>query len=211
LLSCEESAVSLIDVMSPAPPEISPVFPRFKWRNSTMGTNHAFRRSVVVLCLLLLGATSAYAQLTLNVTANPNPVRPGETVDVEVTVTNSGASPRSNLTLEVVIPSGVATYSELLNTGGGDCPSVISGSTSCSPTEVVTWTIGTLAPGAGVTVSMPPTVLSGGSAPPDGTTLAFDARVLESAVEVATATANAEVQSAPVAYTHLTLPTNREV
>ncbi len=63
---------------------------------------------IVTMMVFFLGlATQAMAALTVSVSVNPDPVRPGETAHVELTVTNTGASAESNLTLEAVVPSEV--------------------------------------------------------------------------------------------------------
>ena len=135
----------------------------------------------------------AHADLGLSIEASPDPAEPGETVLVALTVTNTGVSPVAGVSLQVVIPAGVNFFSNALLTGGGACPS-----TTCDVGETAVWALGTLAPGAGVSVSMPPLIASGGNAPADGTLISFDAEVIANAVQEAAASAAVEVQSAPV-------------
>ena len=142
---------------------------------------------------MMLLAGSVHADLGLAIEASPDPAEPGETVHVTLTVTNTGVSPVAGVSLQVAIPAGVNFFSESLLSGGGECPS-----TTCDVGEAAVWALGTLAPGAGISVSMPPIIASGGSAPADGTLISFDAEVIVNAVQEAAASAAVEVQSAPV-------------
>ena len=54
---------------------------------------------------------------------------------------------------------------------GGGCPRGV-----CDPTDLLTWTLGNLAPGASITITLPPFVSPG---TPDGTLISFDAIVKE--------------------------------
>jgi len=143
-----------------------------------------------VMGVFLFGlATQAMAALTVSVSVNPDPIRPGETAHVELTVTNTGASPESNLTLETVMPDEVDNFLS---------PAFITGEVTCSgfcdSGEAVTWNIGTLAAGEGKTVSFPPVVTLGTIA----TTVTFTGMLGQSGVLQVTGSATAVIVSDPV-------------
>ncbi len=143
--------------------------------------------------LILLSVLCFTAQATINlaIEVNPDPVQPGETANVAITVSNSGGVSTGLLTLQL-------RYDEWLNgllnsfiSDGGTCP----GSGQCNANEFLTWTLGNLAPGASITVTLPPIVWGG---TPDGTLISFDTEVFEDGGSVTMATRNVMVQSAPV-------------
>jgi uncharacterized repeat protein (TIGR01451 family) len=111
--------------------------------------------------------------LLLAMELNPDPARPGETLSGVLTVTNTGLVPLVGLEVEVVLPQETGDFF-LVGTSGATaaCAGTFVSST-CSAYERVVWTIGTLAPNAGVTLTMPPHV---GSDVPAGTVFTFAAR-----------------------------------
>jgi uncharacterized repeat protein (TIGR01451 family) len=98
--------------------------------------------------------------LELAIEANPDPVRPGELLVTEVTVSNRGAVPLTGVTLRTRVPQGVNGFSVAGLTLGGACVHN-DASAACSPGEQASWTLGTLPAGAGRTISMPLTVAGG--------------------------------------------------
>ena len=144
-----------------------------------------------IVCLLLVGlaSTPVSAALILSMSAGPDPVQAGETVHVEYVVTNTDSVSRTGIVLESTVPDHIISIGEGFITGGGDCTGV-----GCDSGETITWNIGTLAAGAGVTFNMPPVVTTVGGGPPDGTVILFDGRVLEGAVEKATDSASVIVE-----------------
>ena len=82
--------------------------------------------------LLLTGV--ATADLNLAIVASPNPPRPGEQMDIEITVTNTGAFTATDVSVVLQYPNGLAQLSELQF--DGDCPS-----TACEAGEAVTFTV----------------------------------------------------------------------
>ncbi len=104
--------------------------------------------------------------LEIVVVASPDPVRPGETMDVEITVTNTGVFDRTGVVLTLEYPDGLNSLSPF--PFGGSCPN------SCNAGELATFTIGTLAGGEGRTFSLPPQV-AGGTI--DGFVITFEAEV----------------------------------
>ena len=117
------------------------------------------------------------APLALDVTAAPDPVSPGQSVLLSVIATNAALVNVFGITASVRVPPEVATFSATL-TGGGNCSR--GASFGCDPLETVAWTLGTapgLAPGDSVSVSIPPVVPMGATAPPAGTVITFEVDV----------------------------------
>jgi uncharacterized repeat protein (TIGR01451 family) len=108
--------------------------------------------------------------LMLAMELNPDPLRPGESAQVALTVTNTGVVPLLGVVAEFIIPDGIAPFSSVLIPGGA-CPNAFN-SSLCEPRERVVWQIGTLAPGAGVTLINVPSAAADLRA---GTLLVFDA------------------------------------
>jgi len=113
------------------------------------------------------------APLTVSMTLVPDPAEQGELVTGTVTVTNQGDATLDDVTVEVTMPQGLANFF-LIDVSGAtaECVGVFTAG-SCSLSEALLWTIGTLAPGAGVTLTMPP-VIGANVAP--GTVITFEAR-----------------------------------
>lgn len=108
--------------------------------------------------------------LTLSVSTNPNPADPGELLDIDFSVGNSGTLSRTGVKLVLEYPSGLNS----LSTSGlsGTCP----GSTCESPERLI-FSLGTLTAGQHTTVSIPPTVARN---TPNGTVIKFDAFLTDS-------------------------------
>ncbi len=133
--------------------------------------------SRVIGSVLLLSLLSvAHAALELEGEINPNPVRPGELVRGEFTVSNTGVGAETGVTLAMLIPAGVDFFYD----GGTESAAVIGGgecvSTTCDPGEEVVWTLGTLAAGEVRSVAFWTTVAN---ATVDATVLSFDAAVFD--------------------------------
>jgi uncharacterized repeat protein (TIGR01451 family) len=116
------------------------------------------------------------APLAVSVEVEPNPVMQGQTLLVSITVTNAGPVSLFGVTARVRVPPEVTPFSPAL-TGGGVCN--VGATFNCDNLEPVRWTIGTpeagLGAGQSVTLTMPPPVPTGASAPPDGTLITFEA------------------------------------
>ncbi|MEE9296336.1 MAG: hypothetical protein V3W34_15435, partial [Phycisphaerae bacterium] len=108
--------------------------------------------------------------LGLVVVTSPDPARRGETLDVELTVTNPGAFDRSGVVLTLDYPDGLNSLRNDLFDGA--CP----GLSRCDRQERATFNIGTLTAGAGRTFSMPIQVASDTV---DGTIVDFNAMVVD--------------------------------
>ncbi len=131
----------------------------------------------------------AQAALTLSVQANPNPVEPGEVVNIEITITNPDGFDRTGVALEMDYPVGLANLGHGLITNGGFCTGG-SLSTSCVANELLNWNLGTIPAGTGITVSLPPTVDGATAA---GTVIPFATRVTDSTAVTTSTTESVEV------------------
>ncbi len=113
--------------------------------------------------------TATLPPLNLAIEVNPDPVRPGETVEVSFTVTNTGGGTIGPITLEMALPQSIQPFLDTLASGTGRCgPNQLQ---NCEPGGTITWNfIGNLAPGEGITLRVPPIVAPG---TPNGTLLTF--------------------------------------
>ena len=133
--------------------------------------HHAMR--LIALFGLLIPGPLAYA-LTLNITLNPDRARPGEGLRAALTVTNDSGGAVTGVVLHANIPvAGVNGFiPQHTLSGGGTC--LGDADSRCFAGELVTWNLGTLAPGQGVTVSMVMTVTNGTA---NGTAITVPANV----------------------------------
>jgi len=95
--------------------------------------------------------------LELAMEVNPNPVRSNEALSVTLRVANSGLTDLPGVQLELPLPVEVNGFSVGL-TGGATCPNLVDSALGCSPPERVTWALGTLKPGEGRSIAVPPIV-----------------------------------------------------
>ena len=86
----------------------------------------------------------AAAQIDLELTASPDPVHPNETLEVVLLASNTSAVPQADLTAELTLPLDLNALAENLISDAGGCAG-----TACEAGEVVSWTLGTLAPARG--------------------------------------------------------------
>jgi len=120
-------------------------------------------------------ATQVTPDIPLVVTLGlvPDPVEAGEVIAGTVTVANEGAVALLDVTVEVRIPEETANFFLIDNSGATvQCLGVFVFGT-CSVGEVIEWTVGTLEAGAGITLTMPPSVAAATEA---GTVVSFEAR-----------------------------------
>jgi hypothetical protein len=111
----------------------------------------------------------------LAIDVNPMPVTPDGQLDVELTVTNPGSSLLSNVELILRYPVYLKDLPvSLITTGGSSNTVSCTAGISCNTGELVVWNLGSLPPGGGMTVTMPPEVLIGA---PDGTLIQFEAEL----------------------------------
>jgi hypothetical protein len=101
-----------------------------------------------------LTPTDANPPLSLDVHATSNPSLPNQPVNVVLTVRNLDAVTRT-VTLRVRYADGLFSISPASFIPAGSCPPSF-----CDPGEMVTWSLGNIASGASVQVTMPPTALA---------------------------------------------------
>jgi uncharacterized repeat protein (TIGR01451 family) len=119
---------------------------------------------------------AAQGPLRLAVEVNPDPANPGDGLGIQLTATNTAPVPLLDVSVELLLPEGLADFSPLLN-DGGSCANSVFNASFCEPRERVVWALGTLAPGAGITVSTQPLVAN---TTLSGSVLTFDARAVDS-------------------------------
>ncbi len=150
----------------------------------------------LLLLLFCLMPTIALSDVQLALVVNPDPVRPGEQLNVELTVTNPDSSQMTNVELILHYPEHLDSLFPpyYITTGGATNTVVCSSGSYCNTGALVTWRLGDLPPGGGVTVTLPPTVLSGTV---DGTPIQFAAEVIVNGTQQAQASKTALVQANP--------------
>jgi hypothetical protein len=109
--------------------------------------------------------------LRVTMSANPDPVRPGERVDYRIQVANLSALPLSSIKLEAQVPPRTEV-SEGSTRPNGDCGGTAN--SSCGSASQIVWTVDTLLPGESREYLMPAKV-DGGT--PDGTLISSTAVV----------------------------------
>ena len=127
---------------------------------------------------------------SLAVETNPNPVEPGKSIQIDLSVANHGASPLFNVTLQMRFPEFLNTLFNANISNGGICPGG-----SCTANELVTWDLGNLSPGAGTTVSLAPVAAT---AAPELELITFNAKATEAGGQGTEASRSLAVQSAPL-------------
>jgi uncharacterized repeat protein (TIGR01451 family) len=130
------------------------------------------------------------AAIHLSVEANPNPVKPNETIYVAITIGNSGDSPSGAITLDMLYPEFLNTLSSALISDGGTCPGG-----SCTSGEFIAWDLGSLSAGGGKTVTLIGKVSASAL---DGTSISFDAEVSAGGASLAIASQSVVVRDEPV-------------
>ncbi len=129
----------------------------------------------------------ALPPLAVAVEINPDPVRPGETMRVALTVSNRGVGPMTGVTVDVPFPSGVNSLAESLISAS--CPS-----TTCDLGETIHFDVGNLDPGSGVVYTLPFVVTASDA---NGTAIQVQANAAAGTIS-ATTTASAVVESGRV-------------
>jgi hypothetical protein len=129
--------------------------------------------------------------LQLAIELNPDPAQPGEMIAGRVTVTNTGVVPLLGVTAQVFIPDHIETFGTS-RVGGASAACFGDTSGLCSARERLVFTIGTLAPGGGVTVTAPFGVAD---ATGTGQVLTFNARAGEDSGFRAGARGSARLES----------------
>jgi len=99
--------------------------------------------------------------LRLELVATPDPVRPGETQDVELVVSNRGAFPIFDAAVELVVPDEIADFNEELANGAPACVIGVVNNGACDARERLVWDVGQIAAGTGRALRVAPQVLAG--------------------------------------------------
>ncbi len=111
--------------------------------------------------------------LSLKIILDQSPVLPNETLNTQLTVTNTSSDVLFGVSLKLRYPENLRFLREGTNgvdIDGGNCPN-----TTCDPNEQLIWALGNLDPGASVSVNFAPVV----SANAAGNLITFDAIVTE--------------------------------
>ncbi|MBI4664134.1 MAG: DUF11 domain-containing protein [Verrucomicrobia bacterium] len=138
--------------------------------------------------------------LQLVMTASPNPVRPGETVNYVMTVVNRGSTSLSGVKLRQVMPDYMARFYANTCCGGGPWAWeswANDGDDYVEAGESVTWNLGTLAAGQSRSVVFAATIVSGSAAPANNTVISSSAEVSESGGGGVSASASVMAHSNP--------------
>jgi hypothetical protein len=138
---------------------------------------------------------AAFSGVQLGMEVNPKPVKPGERMNVALTVTNDGTTPTGVVTLELVYPLHLVRLDPVYVTTGGESNTLTGCGYYCDPNDVLSWNLGSLKSGGGVTVTLPPLVSSSAV---DGDLIQFDAVVKVGGNPVAEGSEKAEVASDPL-------------
>jgi uncharacterized repeat protein (TIGR01451 family) len=94
--------------------------------------------------------------LQFSISAEPDPVTPGQAVTVSLSVTNTGASAVNNAIIEAIVPPEANSFQDTATTGGGICGPF--GSNACNPRQRVLFPIPTIPAGQTVIVTIPPVI-----------------------------------------------------
>ena len=125
------------------------------------------------------------APLNIGIMAAPDPAIPGETLDVEISVTNSGTFDRTGVYLYLEIPDHLISLGDSLF--DGDCPG-----SYCEAREKAVFNMGTIAAGKGKTVSLPIQV---SSQTLDGTVIPLEVEVVDTTGHVEASTTSIVVDA----------------
>ncbi len=112
--------------------------------------------------------------LGITLEMDPDPVRPGNTIDAKLTVTNRSGTTLLGTKLLARYPSDsrVAAINQAFVSDGGTCSNAV-----CNPSEFVTWNLGVLESGGAVTVTLP-MPLNNANYAPAGSLVTLDASVV---------------------------------
>jgi len=148
-----------------------------------------FLKNCFPLVALLLMAATSHAALDINVQATPDPVEPGEVLNVQVTVGNSDNFDRTDVVVTMEYPAGLNALAHSAISDGGSCVNSVGNGSTCSSTEQLSWSIASLPANSGITLTLPPTV---DASTATGTTIVFQSTATDSS-DSATGSESVEV------------------
>lgn len=104
-----------------------------------------------------LTAIEAPNGLRMALDLNARPSKAGEVINSKWVVSNTGYFDRSNVSVRLRYPTGLAPLSHGL-IDAGSCDGSVSYNSSCEPLEILSWELGTIPAGASRSIQMPPRV-----------------------------------------------------
>ncbi|MFK8017848.1 MAG: hypothetical protein AB8G17_20660, partial [Gammaproteobacteria bacterium] len=152
----------------------------------------------MTIALSAVFSHDAFGNIGVSVETYPKSIRSGETANVVLTATNSGAETVTGVQLRGLLPAGIDNFSESKAAAStSSCSGGVSNST-CEPGEELIWNLGSLAPGQGVSVRMPPIISSGNAAPMEGSLVSFVGTVQADGFSAIGASSSVRFDSDPV-------------
>ena len=134
----------------------------------------------------VVSRVQAGVTLKLAIEVDPDPVEPGETLELRARISNTSNSPTGALILRMHYPD--LLYQFPVITGGAACPGG-----QCGPTELLTWNLAALPAHGSHTVSVA-TFVNGDA--PTGSLIPFELELLENGGATAAAGHTVEVETA---------------
>lgn len=110
--------------------------------------------------------------IALSAVVHADPVRPGEVLETELTVSNNGAGSINGAQIHVWVPGGTDAFFAALSNGAMCSATTLQ----CAPREIARWNVPAIPPGGAATINLPPIV---NTATADGTLLRLHARVAD--------------------------------
>jgi uncharacterized repeat protein (TIGR01451 family) len=130
-------------------------------------------------------AAAALPGLLVTNQLTPDPVQPAQALTGAIVVSNNSGLTLQSVTGLIRVPDHVNAFAQPSGTSG--CFST-GPTTNCDPGDLLNWAIQTMTPGLVVTLNLPLTVASGGSAPVNGQLLYLHAQARDSVGRAGTAT-----------------------
>src|SRR5687768_4018808 len=129
-----------------------------------MRPSPALRLRLLSVCVLL-AAAQASAQVVVAIEANPGIAKPGEQLEIRITVSNQGAGAVAGVSLNLVLPAGLDPFLTSVPTPAfSGCFQVVNNSL-CEPGETISWNLGTINARQSIAMSLTPIVAAGATGP----------------------------------------------
>src|SRR5689334_4854186 len=120
-----------------------------------------------IVALASFGQMAAFGQISVSMTASPDPVRPGEVINYVMTVVNRGSTTLNEVGLEQVLPAYMTRFYWW---GSGPWLGVSGGDNYTDGGDIMTWQLGSLAAGQSKSVVFGARLASD-APPPNGTVI----------------------------------------